>query len=326
MVELAAEKATVWAHLEALCAGTPPTEVFAPDAVAQVAYPYGILTTPEQIARFYTDLRRALPDATWRAEIFLGGENLPDERMDAPRQTPLVASFGHWQGTFTQPLLGIAPTGGVVHLRLCEVHHLNAAGQIAQSWILPDFLDLMDQAGQYPFAPITGARGLWPGPQHGFGVRMGAADARGGEASMARVLDMHQALGVGADLSNVPMHHWHPNFMYYAAGGIGMCRGVAGFRMHHQAPFRSAFPDRHSKGHFVRIADGRFALTGGRLYATHSAPYLGIPATGRAVHMDVMDFYHFDESGLILENWLPFDVLGLAHQLGHDVLGTGAFP
>lgn len=320
MRELAAEKAEVWAHLQALCSGAPVATVFAPDAVAQIAHPYGTRSGPDQIARFYDDLRRALPDATWRPEFFIGGQNHPDDRTDMHRASPLIGTMGHWQGTFTQPLLGIAPTGGVVHLRLCEVHHLNDAGQIARSWLMPDLLDLMDQAGVNPLPAITGATGMWPGPRYGFGVRMGAADQKGGAASMARVLDMHQALGVGADISQVPMHHWHPNFMYYAGAGIGMCRGVAGFRMHHQAPFRAAFPDRHSKGHFVRIADGPLALTGGRLYATHSAPYLGIPATGRKIHIDVMDFYHFDDAGLIIENWLPIDMVSIAHQLGVDLV------
>jgi len=120
------------------------------------------------------------------------------------------------------------------------------------------------------------------------------------------------------------MQHWAPQFMYYAAAGIGICRGVDGFRRHHQIPFRAAVPDRQSRGHFVRIADGRFALTGGRLYATHTGPYLGIEATGRQVGLDVMDFYHFDEAGLIAENWLPFDILGMAHQMGVDLLPGGA--
>lgn len=321
MRDLLQDKARVHAHLSALTCGGAVEQAFAPDAVAEIAHPYGTCTGDE-ITRFYADLHRALPDAEWRPEIFIAGHNHPDERMDAPRVSPQVGSFGHWQGTFTEPLLGIEPTDGVVHLRICEVHHLNDAGLIARSWILPDLLDLMDQASQFPLPPMNGARGQWPGPKGGDGVRMGEADIAGGNAAMARVLDMHNALNthVGADVSGLTMAHWDPNFMYYAAAGIGMCRGVDGFRRHHQIPFREAVPDRHSMGHFVRIADGRFALTGGRLYATHTGPYFGIPATGRAVHMDVMDFYHFDEAGLITENWLPFDIVKMAHQMGVDLL------
>lgn len=325
MGDLLDVKARVFAHLSALARGADPAQVYAADAVAEIAHPYGTCTGA-QISQFYADLHRALPDAEWRPEIFIAGDNHPDPRTDAQRFSPQVGAFGHWQGTFSQPLLGIAPTGGVVHLRMSEVHHLNDAGQIVRAWILPDLLDLMDQAGQFPLPQMNGARGMWPGPKGGEGVRMGEADVAGGSASMARVLDMHNALNthVGADVSGLTMAHWDPNFMYYAAAGIGICRGVEGFRRNHQIPFRAAVPDRHSKGHFVRIADGRFALTGGRLYATHTGTYLGIPATGRQVHIDVMDFYHFDADGLICENWLPFDILKMAHQMGVELLQTRA--
>ena len=322
MRDLVAEKARVFVHLQGLAQGAHVSEAYAPDAVAQIAHPYGICLGHDAIARFYANLTRALPDAEWRPEIFVAGENHPDERTSEKRYSPLVGSFGHWQGTFTEPLLGIAPTGGVVHLRICEVHHLDEAGRITRAWILPDFLDLMGQAGCYPLPPMRGTAGMWPGPRGGGGVRMGHVDVEGGNASMAQVLDMHNALNahVGPDVSGLTMKHWTPHFMYYAAAGIGICRGVDGFRRHHQIPFREAVPDRHSKGHFVRIADGQLALTGGRLYATHTGPYLGIPATGRQVGLDVMDFYHFDENGLIAENWLPFDILGLVHQMGVDLL------
>ncbi len=328
MANLVSEKARIHAHLAALARGADPAAIFAEDAVAEIAHPYGTCAGPEAIRQFYADLTRALPDAQWRPEILLAGEHHPDERTEARRYSPLVGTFGHWQGTFTAPLLGIPPTGGVVHLRICEVHHLDGTGRILRSWILPDLLDLMDQAGVYPLRPMAGARGMWPGPDGGGGVKMGAVDAAGGAQSMAHVLDMHNALNthMGADVSGLTMHHWTPDFMYYAAGGIGICRGVEGFRANHQVPFRIAFPDRYSKGHFVRIADGPFALTGGRLYATHTGPFLGMETTGRQVHIDVMDFYHFDEAGLIAENWLPFDILGLAHQMGIDLLAQVAGP
>lgn len=321
MRDLVEDKARLHASLRALAQGADVDAIFAGDAVAQIGHPYGTCSRAG-IAEFYADLCRAFPDAEWRSEFFVAGENHPDNRADFQRFSPLVGSFGHWQGTFTEPLLGIQPTGGVVHLRICEVHHLNEAGQIARSWILPDFLDLMDQAGVFPLPKMNGAHGMWPGPKGGGGVRMGEADVNGGNASMASVLDMHGVLlnHKGADVSGLTMAHWDPNFMYYAAAGIGICRGVEGFRNNHQIPFREGLQGSSSKGHFVRIADGNLALTGGRLYATHDGPFVGIPATGRKVTMDVMDFYHFDAAGLITENWLPFDILDVAAQLDVDLL------
>jgi predicted ester cyclase len=107
--------------------------------------------------------------------------------------------------------------------------------------------------------------------------------------------------------------------MYYAGSGIGMCRGLGGFRAHHQIPFLRAFPDRMSEGHFIRISDGPYAVTGGVVAGTHSGAYLGMPATGKRVRMPVMDFYRLD-GVRIAENWLPIDLLGLAAQMGNDLL------
>ncbi|MEL7183528.1 MAG: ester cyclase, partial [Pseudomonadota bacterium] len=60
---------------------------------------------------------------------------------------------------------------------------------------------------------------------------------------------------------------------------------------------------------------------GGDVAITHTgAPYLGLPATGKALRLRVMDFYRFDAQGLIAENWLPTDTLGLLDQMGVDVL------
>lgn len=315
-------KAQVHGHLTALAGGGDVDRAFADGAVARIGHPYGTCSGVAQIARFYGDLCRSLPDASWRPEIFIAGENRPDERTRETRFSPLVASMGHWQGTMKAPLLGIPPTHGAVHLRLCEVHHLDDAGKILRSWILPDLLDLAHQAGTFPLPPMPGAAGAWPGPSGGGGVRLDATDPEGGGESLARVLDMHHALHAfdGKRIESMPMHHWAADFMYYAAAGIGMCRGLSGFRAHHQLPFLRAFPDRRGSGHFVRIGDGDFALTGGRVTASHLGEYLGMAPTGRQVGMDVMDFYRFDSDGLIAENWLPFDIPGLAQQMGVDLL------
>lgn len=322
MRDITLEKRTVQAHLEALVAGAAALDVFAPDAHAEVSYPWGSRVGAADVASVFDDIRAAMPDMEWRPEILIGGENHPDTRAAFARVSPLVGTWGHLQGTFAAPLFGIPTTGRTAHLRMAQVHHLDASGRIAQSWIMPDLLDLMDQAGLWPLPPMAGAHGMWPGPKGGQGVRLNATDPVAGAVAMDRVLDMHNALNthLGADVSTLGMSEWADPFMYYASAGIGMCRGTEGFRAHHQVPFRVAFADRHSRGHFVRIGDGDFALTGGRLYATQTGPYLGHAATRRQVHLDVMDFYRFDADGLIAENWLPFDILGLMHQIGADLL------
>ena len=50
-----------------------------------------------------------------------------------------------------------------------------------------------------------------------------------------------------------------------------------------------------------------------------STRWLGLPPTGRAITLRVMDFYSA-EQGLIRENWVPIDLLNVLLQLDVDVL------
>lgn len=291
-------------------------------AEAWAMHPLGKVDGGTAVADIWGALRRAMPDVERRDDIFIAGENHPDPRAKFERFGPLVACLGCYQGTFAAPLFGIPPSHGVVQLRYGEAHHFED-GKLRRSWLIWDLADLLIQTGQWPLASPLGAPGIWPGPKGGAGLRLsqsGPADA------LEQVFKMHAALLSfdGKSLASMPMADWWTeNFMYYAGGGIGATRGLQGFRAHHQIPFLKAFPDRYAIGHFIRIGDGPFAVTGGDVGATHLGEYLGMAPTGRKVAMSVMDFYHFD-GDRIAENWLPIDILGLAAQMGVDVLGRVA--
>ncbi|MEM7641334.1 MAG: ester cyclase [Pseudomonadota bacterium] len=300
--------------LSGLCHGA---DVIAPAAMADISAPFGPVDGAG-LAGAYAALRRALPDLDRRDDIFLAGDNHPDARWTGPRPATMVACCGAYIGTFRSPFLGIPPTGGVVTLPYGEAHHI-ADGRIRAAWLVWDIAALMMQAGAWPMAPALGRVGYWPGPKGGRGLRL---DPSPPSDTLDRVLAMHDALHAfdGRTIESMPMHHWAPDFMYYAAGNIGACRGLKGFRAHHQIPFLRAFPDRRGAGHFVRLSDGPFAVTGGDVALTHTgADYMGLPATGRRLTMRVMDFYRFDDQGLIAENWLPNDTIGLMAQMGVDV-------
>ena len=137
------------------------------------------------------------------------------------------------------------------------------------------------------------------------------------------VLAMHAALGRfdGKSLDSMPhAEFWHPDFMWYGAAGIGTTRGLEEFRAHHQIPFLVGFPDRLGSGHYIRISDGNYAVTGGwpSVTGTHLGPWLGMPATGKRINMRVMDFYR-QADGRICENWVPIDIIDMARQMGVDV-------
>jgi predicted ester cyclase len=297
-------------------------DIYHPDAEYRGSHPINEIAGIDAITDLWTTLRHAIPDLERRDSIFTGGIGKPDSRMPpemAGRQ--LVASMGVIQGTMTGDLFGIPPTNGLVHLRVCEVHHLRD-GRIARSYVLFDFLDLMRQAGVWPMAPSLGSEGMWPAPTTP-GVRIAENDQQAGQQSIDIVLGMHEALGTFDGKSVHSMRHgdaWTDDFLWYGPAGIGSTRGMAGFQQHHQIPFLIGWPDRQGAGHYVRIADGNFVVTGGwpSVRGTHLGEWLGLPPTGRSIDMRVMDFYHLVD-GRIHENWVPIDIIHIMLQMGVDV-------
>ena len=54
---------------------------------------------------------------------------------------------------------------------------------------------------------------------------------------------------------------------------------------------------------------------------THAGPYLGVPATGKALTLRVMDFYRCTQTQ-IAENWVLLDYVDLLSQMGVDVIAA----
>lgn len=287
------------------------------------SHPFNELQGIDAINGVWQKIRIALPDLERRDSIFVMGKNVRDDRVSFPMvDNHMVASICHYQGTFLKPLCGIPANNKVVHLRSCEVHQI-LDEKIFHSYILMDFLDLMNQVGVWPLVPSLGTEGLWPGPATSDGVNDDVANSLEENTAIKIVLDMHQALHQfdGASVASMPMdEYWTPNFQYYAASGIGTSRGLNGFRLHHQIPFLQAFPDRKGAGHYVRISEGNYAVTGGwpSVKATHKGEWLGLPGTGKKVGMRVMDFYRL-ENNKIAENWVPIDIIHVLKQMGFDV-------
>jgi predicted ester cyclase len=308
----------------------------APDAHWRGSHPLNERKGGDAIAsEVWAPLLRSFPDLERRDLILMAG---------AYDGRDMVAAMGHYCGTFVRDWFGIPATGRVAFLRYGEVHAVEG-GRIVESTCLWDMLDLMRQAGVWPLGPSLGVDVMWPAPITGDGLLLAPQDAEAGRASLAQTLAMHATLGAYDDrgaggregLIAMPQHeHWHQRMMWYGPAGIGSTRGLAGFVDHHQLPFRTAFPNRKGGGqwheiaaerarlgggHFVRIGDGPYSMTGGwpSIFAHHSGGgFLGLPPTGRDVTMRVMDFYLHHE-GLIRENWVPLDVPHLLLQMGLDV-------
>ena len=308
------------------------------DAEFRATHPVNEVVGRAAIEReFWRPLRHALPDAERREHILVGGRYQGRE---------LVASLGQYVGTFARDWNGLPATGQPLVVRYCEAHEW-AEGWIRRSWVHLDHLDIMRQVGYWPIAPSLGSEGGWLPPQMNDGVVLTQQDDAVSRRCFALVMAMHTALG---DYSGRPptrevldemvqARFWHPQFMWYGPAGLGTTRGLRGFEDYHQIPFLAAFPDRGKRrageeaysGHYIRIADGRFVVTGGwgHLVATHTGGgLLGLAATGRTVKMRVMDFYRCElaedgdgERDWLRENWVPIDIPHVLHQLGVDIFG-----
>lgn len=308
-----------------------------PDAPWRVAHPVNHCAgTGEVLARAFLPLKRACPDLERRDVIFVGGTY---------QNRRYLAAIGHYCGTMRGDWLGLPATNRPVYLRYGEVYEIDAEGMILQANLLWDVLDLMRQVGLWPIAPPLGSPEMWPAPITADGVRYAVSDAEQSVASIAQTLAMHRTLAEFDDRSKLNREnliampqkaHWHPKMMWYGPAGIGTTRGLDGFVDGHQLPFRIAFHrpqgtfdevqaerNRHGAGHYIRIGDGPYSVTGGwpSVYAVHAGGgFAGLPPTGKPVFMRVMDFYLHHE-GLIRENWVPLDMLDLMMQMGFDALG-----
>ena len=296
----------------------------------EVFHPFNtIIGAQAGLEQFWRPLRDAFPDYEQRIALVIGG--------DYEGRTQ-VSTWGQLMGTFDTPLVGIPPTFGLATINFgfnCIVQD----GKIAKAYVLLDLVDLMRQAGHYPFRAMPGSPEQWAFPPCDTGATALGHDPDVGAESLRIIREMQTNLVKQADIKNMAnapdrhSPHWHKNMNWYGPAGLGSMRGRRGFRNFHGALFLQGFSDRtgwvrdhegpeNAPGHYVRLGDGRYAVTGGwpSLNATHLGPeWLGLPPTGRRVEMRVADWYRLDTDGKIVDNWVMIDVPHIVHQMGMDL-------
>lgn len=77
----------------------------------------------------------------------------------------------------------------------------------------------------------------------------------------------------------------------------------------------AAFPDMRMDVQDV-IASGDKAVARVRVNGTHEGEFMGIPATGNPVSMNLIDITRFGDDGLAREHWGVADQFALMQQLG----------
>jgi steroid delta-isomerase-like uncharacterized protein len=77
----------------------------------------------------------------------------------------------------------------------------------------------------------------------------------------------------------------------------------------------SAFPDMQMQLDDLLVS-GDKAVARVKIVATHKGEFLGVPATGRRVEIQLIDIMRFDDAGLLREHWGVADMLALLQQIG----------
>ena len=76
----------------------------------------------------------------------------------------------------------------------------------------------------------------------------------------------------------------------------------------------AAFPDAHFTIH-DQVAEGDTVVTRKTFHGTNEGEFMGMPATGRQVSMDIIDIWRVAD-GRLTEHWGVLDQLGTMQQLG----------
>lgn len=291
------------------------------DVLWDVAHPVNRLQGIAAVQKgFVEPLRAALTQARRRDEIFIGG---PNRRAEGGYW---LASLCHYVGQFDAELFSVPPSGHLVFLRSGEFYRIEPNGRISQAKIIIDLVDLMRQAGCFPFEQRLGTEMLFPTPATQDGVLPPPEQGDGErtldlcEAMLADLRDFDPKTFVSKGQTG-KQGYWDENMLWYGPGGIGSNTRWAGFEKDHRIPFLTAFPDRVGGDHYCRIGEGNYAAVGGwpSMTMTHRGAYLGVPATGKALTLRVMDFYRC-AGAKIQENWVLLDYLDLFAQMGVDLL------
>jgi steroid delta-isomerase-like uncharacterized protein len=79
--------------------------------------------------------------------------------------------------------------------------------------------------------------------------------------------------------------------------------------------YLAAFPDLRMEPVDV-LPSGDKVVARVRATGTHTGEFMGMPATGKSVDVQLIDIMRFGDDGLVHEHWGVFDALAMMQQLG----------
>lgn len=79
--------------------------------------------------------------------------------------------------------------------------------------------------------------------------------------------------------------------------------------------YHAAFPDSRTEILHI-VAEGDLVIVHSMYTGTNTGPFMGMPATNKAVRVEQTDIIRFDAAGKGVEHWAVVDQLAMMQQLG----------
>lgn len=288
----------------------------------------------ELIGGFWGPLLRSFPDLRREPDIFMGGVDDGESDYGSEDGEEWVSGCGHLVGTFAEDWLGIPATGRKTNIAFGQFYVMRDS-RIAESYVLLDVLSVVRQAGYQVLPPAPGAEGgKIPGPEAGDGILLTEQDALEGRKTvqlvdaMGKGLERYVRSRDGGDMTRMEQwRYWALDMKWYGYSGIGRCRSLEEFEDFHQRPWLHGFGDRGLSRHADHgrvmgfVGEGNYSCGGiwDVVFSAHHGTYAGIPATGKLLTIRDFDWWK-REGELLVENWVPIDLIDLCRQMGVDLM------
>ncbi len=286
---------------------------------------YGVFPFNEQkgadavAEAFWIPFLSAWSNVQRRQDVFLAGTSEIDN-------TDWVISMGHFMGLLDGNWLGFPASRKIAFLRYADFNCIKD-GKIIRSSFFCDLIGFMHQLGINPLPPQTGASFIYPGPRTHDGLLFEPQDQRESQKTLELV---NRMIGDLTDLNksendcpppDLLTKTWHDDMIWYGPAGIGASYTIPRYQEQHQFPFRRGLKDKVFNGHICRFAEGNYAGFFGwpNLTNTATGGFLGLPASGTAADMRIVDIYR-RQGEKLSENWVLIDLPWWLKQQGVDVL------
>jgi predicted ester cyclase len=274
------------------------------------------------VADYWQPLLHSFPDLKRQTHIFIGGKS--NGRIDGLQDGHMwVSGTGYFNATFANDYLTIPATKKEVNIRWGEFCRIER-GKIVETYVLLDFIDLMQQAGFQVLPPSRGVDGVYPPPRAKDGILLEAQDEQTSAYTLDHIrrfiFDALNSYDQSALKSMGIGDYFHPDVQWYGPGGIGACLSLQEFEDNHQRHWLRAYPDRQVQDLDALIAEGPYSGGPGwaGVLATHTGDYLDAKATNKPVEFNGLDFWKL-ENDRYIENWVFVDMVHLFRQFGIDL-------